>query len=416
MTMLFAWLLGGLAILALLPVLVLFAQVLLASLPARQLPPGSGVRPRVAVLVPAHNEASVIGATLAAIRGQLLEDDRLLVVADNCSDETAAVARMAGAQVTERQHEQLRGKGYALNHGVGHLAQTPPEVVIIIDADCQVSPGSIEHLAQRCVETARPVQALDLMRAPAGAGLKVQVAEFAWRVKNLVRPRGWARAGLPCQLMGTGMAFRWQDLAAANLATGHLVEDLKLGLDFCRSGKPPLFCPLAEVTSQFPLSQQGLASQRTRWEHGHLGVLLSEGPKLVVTSVALGNWPLLAMALDLLVPPLALLALALMVNFVVAWLAYLLLGILLPAWVATAALAMLCTAVLLAWGQFSREVIPFPVLIYASLYAAKKIPLYLRFLIKRQVEWVRSKRDDDHGRSGLAKSLENSHRQIARGQ
>ncbi|MNN54940.1 hypothetical protein D3C81_1697870 [compost metagenome] len=104
---------------------------------------------------------------------------------------------------------------------------------------------------------------------------------------------------------------------------------------------------------------------------------------------------MLAMAVDLLVPPLALLALAMMVVFSVAWLAFLFFGILLPAVLATVNLALLGAAVLLAWWRFSREVIPFSVLLYAPFYAAKKIPLYLGFLLKRQVEWVRSKRDDN---------------------
>ncbi|WP_449432914.1 glycosyltransferase family 2 protein [Pseudomonas putida] len=394
MITLLAWLLGAVAVLILLPVAVLFVQVLLACLPASSLPALKGARPRVAVLVPAHDEAAVIVSTLDSILAQLREGDRLLVVADNCTDQTAVLARAAGVEVVERQHEQLRGKGYALDFGVQWLREAPPQVVIVIDADCQVGAGCIDQLAQRCIESGRPVQALYLMHAGQGAGLKVQVAEFAWRVKNLVRPRGWARVGLPCQLMGTGMAFTWHDLAASDLATGHLVEDLKLGLDFCGHGKPPLFCPLAQVSSRFPTSQEGLASQRTRWEHGHLGVLLAEGPRLIRRSLACRNWPLLAMAVDLLVPPLALLALALMITFGVAWLAFVLFGMLLPALIASAALAMLGVAVLLAWWRFSRELIAFSVLLYAPFYAVKKIPLYIGFLLKRQVQWVRSKRDD----------------------
>ncbi|MGE8305591.1 MAG: glycosyltransferase family 2 protein [Pseudomonas kermanshahensis] len=388
------WLLSLVAFCIFVPALVLFAQVLLACLPVRSRPGADGRRPRVAVLVPAHNEALIIRSTLASVAPQLLAHDRLLVVADNCTDDTAQLARSAGAEVVERDNDLLRGKGYALDFGVRHLAQRPPEVVIIVDADCQVGEGAIDLLARRCLEASRPVQALYLMRAPVGAGLKVQIAEFAWRVKNLVRPRGWARLGLPCQLMGAGMAFSWRDLATVDLANGHLVEDLKLGLDFCRIGKPPLFCPDAQVTSQFPLSQEGLSSQRTRWEHGHLGVILAEVPKLLVSAVTRRNAPLLAMTLDLLVPPLALLVMALVGVASVAWLAALLFGITAPAWVVTGALVMLGVAVLLAWGRFSRELIPFSVLLYAPFYAARKIPLYLGFLIKRQVEWVRSKRDD----------------------
>jgi len=390
-----SWLLGLLAVIALVPVSVFFLQMLLACLPPRARPLGISVRPRVAVLVPAHDEAAIIRATLASITPQLLAGDRLLVVADNCSDDTARLAREGGAEVVERFDTLRRGKGYALDFGVRHLAGQPPEVVIVVDADCQVGEGAIDCLARRYHQAQRPVQALYLMRAPAGSGLKVQVAEFAWRVKNLVRPRGWARLGLPCQLMGAGMAFGWHDLALINLANGHLVEDVKLGLDLCQQGKPPVFCPEALVTSQFPASQQGMNSQRTRWEHGHLGLMLADAPKRALAAISQRNGSLLAMTLDLLVPPLALLVLALLGLNLVTWLAYLLSGHATPAWIALAALVMLGLAVVLAWARFCRELIPFSVLLYAPFYAARKIPLYLGFLIKRQVEWVRSKRDDD---------------------
>ncbi len=390
-----AWFLGLLAIIVLLPVLLLLLQVLLACLPRPVQPFASSRRGQVAVLVPAPDEASIIRATLASITPQLQPGDRLLVVADNCTDDTAQLAREAGAEVVERHDLHLRGKGYALDFGVRHLARQPPEVVIVVDADCRVGEGAIERLALRCQQVARPVQALYLTHAPAGAGPKVQVAEFAWRVKNLVRPRGWSRLGLPCQLMGAGMAFGWHDLGLVDLANGHLVEDVKLGLDLCQQGKPPVFCPEALVTSQFPANEQGLNSQRTRWEHGHLGLMLSDAPRRALAALKQGNGSLLAMTLDLLVPPLALLVLALVAVNLLAWLAYLLFGVVAPAWIALCGLALLGLAVALAWARFCRELIPFSVLLYAPFYAARKIPMYLGFLIKRQVDWVRSKRDDD---------------------
>jgi cellulose synthase/poly-beta-1,6-N-acetylglucosamine synthase-like glycosyltransferase len=388
------WLFCGLLAVIVLPVLILFIQILLACLPVRARAAAQGARPRVAVLVPAHNESTVIDATLRTLRPQLLPGDRLLVVADNCSDNTAALARLAGAEVVERRSVDQRGKGYALDFGVRHLADAAPDVLIIVDADCQVSEGFVERLAICCIDSQRPVQSLNLMRAPAGSGLKVQLAEFAWCVKNRARPQGWARLGLPCQLMGTGMAFAWRDLPLIDLASGHIVEDLKMGLDFCRSGKPPLFCPDALVTSYFPRSEEGLTTQRTRWEHGHLGVILGDTPKLFAESVGKRNGNLLAMTLDLLVPPLALLTLVLVAAFGLSWLIFLLTGALAPALIATAGVMILGTTVLLAWSQFGREIISFSTLMYAPFYALKKIPLYVGFLFKRQVEWVRSKRDE----------------------
>ncbi|VVM43520.1 hypothetical protein PS662_00422 [Pseudomonas fluorescens] len=396
MITLLGWLFSALLVIIILPVLVLFAQVLLACLPGRtraQAP--AGPRPRVAVLVPAHNESSLIVATLNSIRPQLVEGDRLLVVADNCSDDTAAQARAAGAEAVERHNDQQRGKGYALDFGVRHLAADAPDVLTIVDADCVISEGFIERLATCCFDSGRPTQALNLMHAPDGSGLKVQIAEFAWCVKNQVRALGWTRLGLPCPLMGTGMAFVWRDLALIDLASGHIVEDLKMGLDFCRSGKPPLFCPDALVSSYFPRSDEGLGTQRTRWEHGHLGVILNDAPKLFVESLGRFNGNLLAMTVDLVVPPLALLTLILVAAFGLSWLIVLLGGPLAPALIATVGLVILGVTILLAWSRFGRRIIAFSTLLYAPFYALKKIPLYIGFVVKRQVGWVRSKRDDN---------------------
>lgn len=146
--------------------------------------------------------------------------------------------------------------------------------------------------------------------------------------------------------------------------------------------------------SYFPRSDEGLNTQRTRWEHGHLGVILSDAPKLLAESLRRGNWKLLGMSLDLLVPPLALLTLVAGVAFSMAWLLFMLSGLLVPALIASIGMLLLGLAVISAWAKCGREVISSAALLYAPFYILKKIPLYLGFLLKRQVDWVRSKRDD----------------------
>jgi hypothetical protein len=101
------------------------------------------------------------------------------------------------------------------------------------------------------------------------------------------------------------------------------------------------------------------------------------------------------MTLDLLVPPLALLTLVLAAAFILSWLVFLLGGALVPALIASLGMALLGGTVLLAWSRFGRGIIAFSTLLYAPFYALKKIPLYIGFILKRQVEWVRSKRDDN---------------------
>lgn len=377
------------------PVLVLLVQALVAAPRGKPAPLLIVRRPRIAVLVPAHNEAGGIAATLDSLRPQLKSGDRILVVADNCSDDTAGVAAAGGADVRPRFHDTERGKGYALDFGVRCLAEDPPEVVIIVDADCIVAPGGLDQLARTAVARNAPVQALYLMYAPGASGLMKKVAEFAWLVKNQVRPLGFARLGLPCQLMGTGMAFDWQTLSTASLANGHIVEDMKLGMDLAREGRAPRFCPEVLVTSTFPSSEAGTEAQRTRWEHGHLSMIVGAVPRLLLQGVLQRRPQLLAMALDLSVPPLALLAMIVMALGLVGLIASLISGLLLPLALALLLVGAFGSAVLLAWWCYGRNTLSAANLAMALWYVVRKVPLYLRFLVNRQVEWVRSKRDSE---------------------
>lgn len=389
-------LLAGTALLVL-PALLLLVQIVLAL---RQPPPlPAQPRPaRIAVLIPAHNEGHGVRATIMQTLSQLGPDDRVLVVADNCNDDTAAQARLVGAEVVERHDAERRGKGYALDFGVRHLEMLAqheghaPDVVLVLDADCVLSPGLIPRVAGLAQAHGRPVQASYLMHAPT-PGLKARVAEFAMRVKNLARSRGMFRLGLPCQLLGTGMAFPWAVALRAPLASGHLAEDMQLGVRLARDGTPPLFCEDVLVTSVFAASQEGERSQRTRWEHGHLSLLVGEGPKLLWEALRRGRLAQAMLVMDMLVPPLALLAGLLVVATLAQAIWALLTG-----WVAGLVLALLGVAALLvaivaARHRFAAELIGLGELLKAPVYVLAKLPIYLSFVVRRQTEWVRTKRD-----------------------
>lgn len=379
------------AVALMLPVLFLLLQVLAAILLVK--PPlvtlQNTTRPSVAVLMPAHNESLVIAQTVQSVLLQLSSHDQLLVVADNCNDDTATIARNLGANVIERANLNERGKGYALDYGIQFLKSKPPQIILIIDADCIVADGAIDALARACHANQRPIQALYLMQPQPNPSLKARVAAFAWLVKNKVRPLGLKMLGMPCQLMGTGMAFMWQDIAEINLASGHIVEDMKLGVDLTRINKSPLFLPKALVTSVFPPSDEATNTQRARWEHGHLSVIINEVPSLLIEAVKSRNGQMLALACDLLVPPLAVLCLLIVALFMLCFA----LSIQPALLVATISLVALTSAVLLAWLFFGRALISFKQLCFAPMYALIKIPLYIKFFVNRQVDWVRSKRN-----------------------
>ena len=129
--------------------------------------------------------------------------------------------------------------GFALAAGLRHLVGAPPEVVIFIDADCRLSPGGVEALSRACASRGTPVQCLYLMVAGTAKTAQSGLAEFAWRIKNDLRPTGYAHLGLPCQLLGTGMALPWRLIDPQTFATGHETEDLMIGLECAMNGVPP---------------------------------------------------------------------------------------------------------------------------------------------------------------------------------
>ena len=388
-----AVILGGAALLVLIFATVLLVEIASAIILPECAASGDGERRPVAVVIPAHNESRLIAETIRSVAPQLGSGDRLIVVADNCSDNTAAIAAAEGAEVVVRTDPARRGKGYALDRGVRHLESSPPDVVLILDADCQASPCTVDLLVRSCCKSGRPVQSIYLMQTESGAKSTTRIAQFAWLVKNKVRPVGLHRLGLPCQLMGTGMAFPWASLAEANLATGHIVEDLKLGLDLARAGSAPMLCPQALVTSNFPTSVDGIAAQRTRWEHGHLSVISIDAARLLLDGVRSLRLELLALALDLSVPPIALLALLITSIWASSAILFYFTAVVWPVTLASLAGLEMAAAVLVSWQVYGREILSLSNLSLSVIYAVRKIPMYLRYLIARQVDWVRSKRD-----------------------
>ena len=385
--------LGAIALLVSIPIFVLLTEVL-AAIPRRnaERKPNS-ISPSLAVLVPAHNEGTNILPTLTDILAEIGPRNRLLVVADNCSDDTAAVARSAGAEVIERQDDKNRGKGHALDYGIRHLGASAPEVVIIVDADCRLAKGVVDILAERAVSTGRPIQALYLMNAPDDSSVNDQVSEFTWRLKNWVRPLGLANLGLPCQLVGTGMAFPWSALNSANLATGALTEDLKLGLDLALNGHLPLFCPSAVVTSHFASSSQGRNTQQQRWEQGHRELIFSTVPRVLGSAISRRDLRLMAMALDLAVPPIFLLALLVSAVFAITATAAALGQSAVPFYVSCIAVAALTLSIVIAWFRYGRDALPPRSLLSIIPYVYSKLIQYVRILAgSRATTWVRTDR------------------------
>lgn len=349
---------------------------------------------RAAILMPAHNEAGGIGATLVQVLPILDDGIRLIVIADNCSDDTAQRARAAGATVIERNDPGQRGKGHALAFGRDWLRGDPPDCVVILDADCEMSGPHLRALIDAAVQTGRPVQSCYLFRTRPGDGPMTQISNFAMLIKNRVRQRGATTLGAPALLGGTGMAFPWALIADAPLATSHLVEDLVLGIDFARKRQDPLYFEAAETWSD-AASQQGTLTQRTRWEHGYVQTALRHGLPLVIEGMGRLRPGLAWFGLSLMVPPLALL-MSLGLIALAGTTALALLGATAtPAWILLALIGAVALLLAVAWARDGRRIVSAATLARIPLYLAWKIPVYLKLVRKRETEWVRTRRDDE---------------------
>jgi cellulose synthase/poly-beta-1,6-N-acetylglucosamine synthase-like glycosyltransferase len=375
------------------PVLFLAVQLGAALLPARaSAQVSSAPCPPMAVVMPAHNEEAIIARTVGSIVAQLPPNGRLLVVADNCTDSTAQIASSAGAEVSLRQDTNHIGKGYALDQGVRILSADPPQVIVFVDADCEVGEGSLEILARHCASMGRPVQARYSMLTPPSASSSDKVSQLAWVIKTLVRPLGSAWLGLPCQLMGTGMALPYEIACQLNLATGHLVEDQKLGAELALIGKPPHFCPKARVISQFPQSESGKRQQRTRWEHGHLAIIGEFLLPLTRHAISRRSLRIFAFALDLCIPPLSLLVLLLGLTEATTLFWFVAMGLVNPFIVSSAALACLVVSIGTAWWRFGQGAISLRELTAVPAYCLQRVPSFVRFFVNRQIDWIRTER------------------------
>jgi cellulose synthase/poly-beta-1,6-N-acetylglucosamine synthase-like glycosyltransferase len=387
------WLIGGLdGVLGGLAILLLI-EILAAMRSPSPIASAAGKRSRLAVLVPAHNEEADIARTVEMLRLQLNPGDQLIVIADNCSDRTAEVAQKAGALVLKRADHQFRGKGYALDYGLKFLADMPPEIVIMVDGDCDVALGSLDALARAVEASQRPVQSTYLMKLPLHATLRDQISGFALTLKNLARPLGMKALGWPSLLTGSGMAFPWSLLQTINLAGNKTVDDMQLTIDFALQGAAPIYIPEAQVIGRL-MQASHAASQRSRWEHGHIEVILTQVPRLLWTALVQRRWDLLILGLDLMIPPLSLLIL-LWLSLIGVHLGMHLGGLIQGSMVllAIAAGLPIVLSIALGWLKFGQDLLPLKAWMGLPRYLLWKIPIYAKFVTQPQTRWIKTERD-----------------------
>jgi len=301
----------------------LLLMTLLSGALARPAP--SSQRLRFDVIVPAHNEAEVIERTVASLRkiDWPSENFRVLVVADNCSDKTAALARNAGAEVLERHDDARRGKGYALDFAFQtSREQDRADAVVVIDADAEVSPNLLEAFAARIEKGAHAVQVHYGVLNP-WTSWRTRLITIAKASFHIVRSRAREHLRVSCGIRGNGWCVTHKLLRAVPYQAYSLTEDLEYGIDLGLAGYRVEYAEEAHSNAEMVSGEQAAGKQRQRWESGRFQLIRTKTLPLLAAAFRDRNAVCLDLALDLLVLPLSYVALNVIALIAIAAIAIL---------------------------------------------------------------------------------------------
>ena len=397
-------LIGVFALAATLSLLVLLAA---AACSRRRSAPAASAPLLLAVIVPAHDEELVLAETLASLSAQSYPAEcfEIVVVADNCTDRTAALARSLGAAVLERTSAAERGKGYALNHAVSHLLARPlaADAFVIVDADTVAAPDFLAQISARISQNQDP-RGYGAWQGRygvlnSGDGWRAALMTAAFDLVNHVKPLGRDALAFSAGLKGNGMAFTRALAEVLPWPGGSLTEDLDYGLELARRFNLRVqYVPEARVAAQMPATAAQAASQRKRWEQGRFGLVRERALPLLGEALRRRSLLLFDAAWDLLTPPLAELAALLLLFAGLA--AFGTATRLLPhpsVWLAAAASGLLGLGVYVLCGLrvAGASAAAYAALLRAPFYALWKFTLLLtgrRRSQKSAGDWVRTER------------------------
>lgn len=378
------------------PAVLSCAYLLVLTLLSARLPvlPASRRQLRFDVLVPAHNEAAVIERVIHSLKRINWPADRyrVIVVADNCTDATAAVAAAAGAQVIERQDPQRRGKGYALEFAFkASRARGWADAVVVIDADAEVSANLLEAFARRMERGEDAVQ-VHYGVSNTAASWRTRLLSIAKAAFHIVRSRARERLGLSCGIRGNGWAVTHRLLERAPYRSFSLTEDLEYGIELGFAGYRVAYADEAHADAEMVSAEKDARQQRQRWERGRFRLIRTKTAPLLKAAVRRRSLVCLDLALDLMVLPLSYVVLNIVALLILASLATLWESAYRGwVWLGLVCAALLALHILRGWqlsGAGWRGLLD---LVRAPFFLLWKLAVMLRR--RESTEWVRTKRE-----------------------
>lgn len=254
------------------------------------------------VVIPAHNEEKYLGETIDSLRKSRSTID-IVVVVDNCSDQTMAIAKEKGVRTIERVNFTERGKPFALRLAFDILKKESYDRLIIVDADSLVSENFVEEIEKGFEGGADFIQTRYDVKNPEHS-LRHRFMHLAFLGFNFLRPLGRSKLGLSCGLLGNGFGLTTRILKEVPFQQTSLVEDLSYHIEIVKKGYKAHFIPSASVFGEIPSGFSGAVTQRSRWEGGRFTLLKQEFSNLA-TDIYHGKFRLIEPFLDLLSLPLA---------------------------------------------------------------------------------------------------------------
>ncbi|NLT72713.1 MAG: glycosyltransferase [Chloroflexi bacterium] len=260
---------------------------------------------KLAVLIPAHDEATVIASTVNAVRQSDYPSDRYdtFVIADNCSDATAEEARAAGAKCLERAEEPRGRKAYPLKWAIDQVLAPGHRYdgVVVIDADSQLDVAFLSRMSDALSSGHAVLQGRHLL-SNVGASLFTLVADADMRINNLLRNHAKQRLGLSARLMGDAMCFSREVLETFGWPVDSLGEDREFGVYLVSRGYRVHYVPEAVSRGQAPLRWRDASAQRLRWQAGARQVQRRQLGGLLRAAFNQRSVPALDLAAELLLP------------------------------------------------------------------------------------------------------------------
>ncbi|MCW2276730.1 cellulose synthase/poly-beta-1,6-N-acetylglucosamine synthase-like glycosyltransferase [Heliophilum fasciatum] len=258
-----------------------------------------------ALVVAAHNEQAVIGPLVENLKQMDYPRElyEIFIIADNCTDQTAAIAREAGAEVYERFNRQQRGKGYALEWMFEKIFRMERQfdAVVIFDADNLVKANFLTEMNNKLMEGHQIVQCYLDSKNPFDNWVTATFSIAFWHCNRLLQLARY-NIGLSNILGGTGMCITTKLLREYGWGATSLTEDLEFSMKALMNGIKTVWAHEAVIYDEKPLTFMQSWNQRKRWAQGHVDIFLRYFPKLVWKGITTGDFRMLDGAMHLFQP------------------------------------------------------------------------------------------------------------------